>query len=162
MTQHFYSHGKLLLTGEYVVLDGAKSLALPTKKGQSLEVTHIDSPQLIWKSILHDKRTWLDTGFKLPLHSTNQVEDSLTGRLQQILVEAQKLNPSLLETGVSLKSSLEFDKSWGLGSSSTLLYNIAQWAKIDPYKLLANTFGGSGYDIACAAAVKPIDRKSVV
>jgi mevalonate kinase len=28
---NFYSNGKLLLTGEYLVLDGAKSLALPTK-----------------------------------------------------------------------------------------------------------------------------------
>ena len=33
-TQTFYSNGKLLITGEYVVLDGAKALALPTKFGQ--------------------------------------------------------------------------------------------------------------------------------
>ena len=37
-TQTFYSNGKLLITGEYVVLDGAKALALPTKFGQSLVV----------------------------------------------------------------------------------------------------------------------------
>jgi len=30
----FYSNGKLLITGEYLVLDGAKALALPTKYGQ--------------------------------------------------------------------------------------------------------------------------------
>jgi hypothetical protein len=28
----FYSNGKLLITGEYLVLDGAKAFALPTKK----------------------------------------------------------------------------------------------------------------------------------
>ena len=33
---NFYSPGKLMLTGEYLVLDGASSLALPTMLGQSL------------------------------------------------------------------------------------------------------------------------------
>ena len=36
--QTFYSNGKLLLTGEYVVLDGAKALAVPTRFGQNLIV----------------------------------------------------------------------------------------------------------------------------
>ena len=36
MKKTFYSNGKLLITGEYVVLDGAKALALPTKYGQNL------------------------------------------------------------------------------------------------------------------------------
>ena len=30
----FYSHGKLLLTAEYAVLEGVKALAIPTKRGQ--------------------------------------------------------------------------------------------------------------------------------
>ena len=33
---------------------------------------------------------------------------------------------------------------------------IAQWAEVDPYELLWNSFGGSGYDIACARASSPI------
>ena len=37
----FYSHGKLLLTGEYLVLDGALALAVPCKLGQSLTVRSI-------------------------------------------------------------------------------------------------------------------------
>jgi mevalonate kinase len=37
-----------------------------------------------------------------------------------------------------------------LGTSSTLINNIAQWAQIDAFELLKNSFGGSGYDIACA------------
>jgi len=47
----FYSNGKLLLTGEYVVLDGALSLAIPTQFGQSLTVKEINAPKLIWKSL---------------------------------------------------------------------------------------------------------------
>ena len=35
----FYAKGKLLLTAEYAVLGGAKALGLPTKLGQSLDVT---------------------------------------------------------------------------------------------------------------------------
>ena len=38
MEQNYYSNGKLLLTGEYVVLDGAKALAVPTKFGQLLNI----------------------------------------------------------------------------------------------------------------------------
>ena len=36
--QTFYSHGKLLLTAEYVVLDGAKALAVPTIFGPAKRV----------------------------------------------------------------------------------------------------------------------------
>jgi mevalonate kinase len=45
---------------------------------------------------------------------------------------------------------------WGLGTSSTLINNIAQWLEIDAFKLLKNSFGGSGYDIACAQNNTPI------
>ena len=46
----FYSNGKLLLTGEYLVLDGANAFAVPTKFGQNLIVEKIVEPQLIWGS----------------------------------------------------------------------------------------------------------------
>ena len=36
MKKSFFSHGKLLLTGEYLVLDGSKALAIPTQKGQEI------------------------------------------------------------------------------------------------------------------------------
>jgi hypothetical protein len=29
---------------------------------------------------------------------------------------------------------------------------VAKWSKVNPYELLAKTFGGSGYDLACANA----------
>ncbi|MEM0993828.1 MAG: GHMP kinase, partial [Bacteroidota bacterium] len=34
----YYAHGKLLLTGEYAVLDGAVALAVPSKLGQRLDI----------------------------------------------------------------------------------------------------------------------------
>ena len=161
MIQRYYSHGKLLLTGEYVVLDGAKSFALPTKKGQALEVVPQDQSNVEWQSILHNKNVWLDYNLDLPLTKNKEQQDPILLRLQEILIEAKRLNPSILENGISFKSILEFNKDWGLGSSSTLINNIAQWAAIDPYKLLKNTFRGSGYDIACANSKTPISYQLI-
>ena len=51
MTKEFYSNGKLLLTAEYLVLDGAQALALPTQLGQKLIVTDGKEDILHWKSL---------------------------------------------------------------------------------------------------------------
>ena len=59
-TQTFYSNGKLLITGEYVVLDGAKALALPTKFGQSLVVKSGQNHQIKWTSFDSDKSIWFE------------------------------------------------------------------------------------------------------
>ena len=58
--------------------------------------------------------------------------------------------------GYDFISRLSFSKNWGLGSSSTLINNLADWANVDSYELLNLTFGGSGYDIACAKHNNPI------
>ena len=44
----FYSHGKVLLTAEYAVLEGVKALSLPTKKGQSLTVEYNKNKTIEW------------------------------------------------------------------------------------------------------------------
>lgn len=162
MTKTFYSHGKLLLTSEYVVLDGALALALPTKKGQTLEINdNPDTSHILWQSILSDGSIWFETEISLPLTLVSVDEDEVVSRLKKILFAAQSLNPDFLvsESGITIKSILEFPKNWGLGSSSTLIVNIAQWASINPYELLEKTFGGSGYDIACATANTAITYK---
>ena len=43
----FYSNGKLLITAEYLVLDGAKAFALPTKFGQNLIIEETNHPEII-------------------------------------------------------------------------------------------------------------------
>ena len=148
----FYSNGKLLITAEYLILDGAKGLALPTKLGQNLIVNEITQPKLIWQSFDVKKNVWFDCVFELPkleiIYSNNNSEISNT--LQKILQEAQKLNPNFLQSkqGYSIETNLTFPNNWGLGTSSTLINNIAQWAKVDASELLQNSFGGSGYDMA--------------
>ena len=156
----FYSHGKLLLTAEYLVLDGAKALAVPTKKGQKLTITTSKTPGLHWKSILADGTVWFETAFDINALKTQSYfnEDPILQRLGDILMAALEQQPNFLDAseGIQATSQLEFAKDWGLGSSSTLLNNVALWAQINPYKLLSDTFGGSGYDIACAKADTPI------
>jgi len=153
----FYSNGKLLLTGEYVVLDGATALALPTQQGQSLSITPIDESHIIWTSFLEDNSVWFTTHLKLPSLAPT-IQNSIIEKLVSILKETQKLNPHFLKNnqGFKIQSKLSFQKDWGLGSSSTLINNIASWANVNPYVLLQNTFGGSGYDIACARTKTPI------
>jgi mevalonate kinase len=165
--KEYYSNGKLLLTGEYFVLDGATSLAVPTTCGQDLQIQTIEQPQLIWESFTNTGECWLEACFDLPkLRLTsatyNDKEDGGTGKLAEnlfeILLAIKKLNPSFLnsEQGFLVKTNLTFPKNWGLGTSSTLINNLAYWAKVNPYQLLENTFGGSGYDIACAQHNSPI------
>lgn len=162
MTREFYSNGKLLITGEYVVLDGALALAVPTKLGQSLKVTPLDEPVIHWISKDHEDKIWFQGEF---LISENTIENPpsqsssrVAIRLQQILNEANKLNPDLLnqEKGFEIITRVDFPSTWGLGSSSTLINNIASLFKADPYLLLEKTFGGSGYDIAAAQYDEPI------
>jgi mevalonate kinase len=159
LNQKYYSNGKLLFTGEYVVLDGANALAFPTKFGQSMSVTKIKEPKIIWKSFNCNDELWLHYEFsindiELPQNKIGDEKD----RLISIFKEAKKLNPKFLNktNGYSIITQLHFEKNWGLGSSSTLISNISKWANVDPFKLLDATFGGSGYDIAAAQSNVPI------
>ncbi len=155
-SQIFRSNGKLLLTGEYVVLDGALALAVPTRDGQSLSVKPIETSKIYWKSFDDQKRIWFETKLDLDvIFNATLAEihpDEPNSRLLQILCAVRKLNSNFLSDnkGFEIETHLDFPKNWGLGTSSTLINNIAQWANVDAFKLLALTFGGSGYDIACA------------
>ena len=154
----FYSNGKLLLTGEYLVLDGALALAIPTKLGQSLSVQPASEKGLFWKSLDMHGNCWFQEEFSLRKECTLSTPSDVSKTLQKILREAQKLNPDFLTSQGALQvtTRLDFPRDWGLGSSSTLINNIAQWAEVDAFQLLKNSFGGSGYDIAAAQNDQPI------
>ena len=55
MTTTFNAHGKLLLTGEYFVLDGALALALPCKLGQSMSIQPFESHDSVLKYFFNEK-----------------------------------------------------------------------------------------------------------
>jgi len=148
------SNGKLLLTGEYVVLDGAVSLAVPTTYGQSLTITPISDSKLIWESLDYQGKLWFESSFTIDEFTSISLKPNnhIFNTLLKILKAAKQLNPSFLieQHGFKVVTKLDFPNNWGLGTSSTLINNISRWANIDSYKLLALSFGGSGYDIACA------------
>jgi len=160
MKKTFYSNGKLLITAEYLVLDGAKALALPTKFGQNLIVEENNLQEIKWTSYDADGSIWFDETIELSaLRSTTPFEEeSVKNTLITILRSAYSLNPNVIlnSEGFIISTQLTFPRKWGLGTSSTLINNIAQWFEIDAFTLLKNSFGGSGYDIACAQNNNPI------
>lgn len=165
--QNFRSNGKILLTGEYVVLNGAKSLALPTKMGQSLEIHKAEKNEVSWTSYDENSKVWFTSKFVInngtfdPIlndDDQNNLEiKEISKRLQQILSAAYQQNPrAFSEKGFKLITKMDFNRKWGLGTSSSLINNISQWLEIDPYQLLKESFGGSGYDIAAAGTNLPL------
>lgn len=162
--QHFYGHGKLLLSGEYFVIDGAEALALPTTVGQSMKVSyrHSYQPVLNWKSIDHTGNLWFEANYEFwhfkPIRPQNNETENF---VQDILKSVRLQNPHFLrdDMDVFVETKIEFPLEWGLGSSSTFIYNVAQWAYVSPFELVKRTIGGSGYDIACAQAMGPIFYK---
>lgn len=155
----YQAHGKFLLTGEYLVLKGALALAIPLKLGQSLQVSLADTdthrlhwiasqPEKPWFSVLFDSET---------LQPLSTDDCSKAEKLASILKAVRQLKPNAFSgCDMRFRTHLDFDPNWGLGSSSTLIANLARWAEVDPYELLKLTFGGSGYDIACATAEQAI------
>ena len=171
---HYKSNGKLLLTGEYLVLKGATALALPLKLGQSLDVEALEENNnlIYWNAykkstingqqttdIVHDPQPWFSVILDKNDFGIIKTDDKdKAERLSNIMSKVKSLNENIFNDSHDYKFNtlLDFDPQWGLGSSSTLINNVSEWAEINPYKLLDYTFKGSGYDIACAKSNEPI------
>ena len=153
-----YSNGKLLISGEYAILDGALSLATPILFGQYLEILEDDSKYIKWTSKNSSGKVW----FKCRIYRKNlELDKSSSSKISNTLIEIIKsirvFNPNfLINSGANITTKLTFDKDWGLGSSSTLISNLSKLAEIDPFKLNNKIFNGSGYDIACAGSNSPL------
>lgn len=123
-----------------------------------MEVLPYQSGTIHWRSYDIHKVIWLEVVINTKDWSIAfSNNDSAAARLISILVTAKNLGSTVdFNQGFNIWTRLEFDQSWGLGSSSTLLSLVAQWTGVNPYQLASLTFGGSGYDIACALADGPI------
>ncbi|MDZ7845715.1 MAG: GYDIA family GHMP kinase [Owenweeksia sp.] len=152
--QRYFAHGKLLLTGEYLVLRGTPALALPTQMGQSVMVKPA-TEGIDWRSQDHQGRTWLHIKFSTDLKIIKSTDAEGSIFLQKLLVAGQRLRGEPLPA-CQIVSQLEFPRNWGLGSSSSLTYLVAQWLQVEPFQLFFATQDGSGYDIACAQAKLPL------
>ncbi len=145
---HKKANGKLLLTSEYFILDGATGWAMPTQYGQKMIATPTEKP--MWQAFLHDKTLWLETAINTDIASNS----SETTLLFEILNYIKQENPEQYHKKInhSFELFINFNRAWGLGSSSTFIALIADFFEIDAYKLNRTFFKGSGYDIACAFA----------
>jgi mevalonate kinase len=151
-TREIYAHGKLLLTAEYAVLDGALALAVPTVFGQKFTIAQVPANEVsvIWKSYDCQGNLWLETSYP---------SDNIQGEevlLHKILDYISENTAEFNKFSYHIESHLEFPRNWGLGSSSTLIYFLAKAFGQNPYQLNEIFFKGSGYDIACAGEDTPI------
>ncbi|MGJ8683440.1 MAG: GYDIA family GHMP kinase [Nonlabens sp.] len=176
----YTAHGKFLITGEYAVLDNVPALAIPLQLNQQLEVKIRDDKMFSWKSYDVDGSLWFETKLTLrvlglevinygidnlddkmlPIYGATRIvamegDDSIAIKLVEILRKAIELNPNAIEkiaTGFEAVTTLDFNRKYGMGTSSTLISLVSQWLECDAYALQFECFGGSGYDIACATA----------
>ena len=153
----FRANGKLLLTGEYLILDGAFSLAIPCELGQSLHFSATDNNIINWNSFDHNNQEWFKASFKSENFDLIQTTDNDSFKwLIKVIKNALNLSKKEKFDAGDINTYLEFPNNWGLGSSSTMLSNVAQLFNIDPFDLHFNCSNGSGYDIACAKSDGPI------
>ena len=152
------ANGKLLLTGEYLVLVGAVALAFPVRFGQSIHVEPDHHHRIQWVS-KENGITWFSCDLKsttLEIISTS--DHQIASRLVNLLLSAKRINPKYLSENPGLNISVDanYPLNWGLGSSSTLIALVAEWAQVDKFKLFRQISQGSGYDVACT------DRNSML
>jgi len=155
----FFSHGKLLLTSEYFVLDGALALAIPTKLGQSLECELVsDENNLIYWETFREGKPWLNIIIDYKNLKIIRTNIEIASDIILKIFKTLKNLDSYRFDGKSykLKSNIQFPENYGLGSSSTLINNISKWAGVNAFVVNDKVFGGSGYDIAVAEKKTPI------
>ncbi|WP_426476902.1 GYDIA family GHMP kinase [Chryseobacterium sp. CBSDS_008] len=149
-----FSPGKLMLTSEYFAIDGALVLAVPTRLGQEFFFEEKDDENsLIFWEAYHQNTLWLKAVID---YKTWQILEanipSSAEFIAKTLKNVQQLSKTKFKSNSTyyLKTNLQFPADYGLGSSSTLMTNLAEWAEIDPFHLNTVSLGGSGYDIAVA------------
>lgn len=158
-SQSFRGNGKLLISGEYVILEGATGLAIPVRYGQHLDVWsgEGDEDLLLWQCEDLYEMLWFEASIKksdgtIITNSNAEVANALKPVIEFIKAS----NPHWWNQVQRLKFKIDFPRQWGLGTSSTMIYTLSEATGQDPYEMLRATFGGSGYDIACASANSPI------
>lgn len=152
-----YAPGKLMITGEYLVLKGAKALAVPLKLGQHLTIKHKGVGLVEWETHYQGKKIF-EASFcpdTLSIQSETNIRNAQY--ISLVLSGLKTLKPDFFPSkGMSFLSELEFPLEWGLGNSSALIVNLAKLAGVHPIQLHQQTSIGSGYDVACAFESKPI------
>ncbi|MFO8236121.1 MAG: GYDIA family GHMP kinase [Bacteroidales bacterium] len=156
MKCEYFSNGKLLLTGEYLVLQGGEAIALPLKTGQYMKIDSIPDNKIIWETTYQQKKIFQGSFSADNFEIIEYTDKNIADYLKNLMVTAFSQTSISIKNGLLIQTYLDFPLHWGLGSSSTLINNLAKCLHIDPFKLNTDLTGSSGYDIACAESNKPI------
>ena len=159
MAEIFKSHGKLMITGEYFVLHGAKSLMLPTKFFQEMTVSKLNKKdKILWESYDQNNNKWFSVELNLPDLTIHGKETKEKIFLKKILGFISKKNPKKFKnnSGINIETRMDFNRSWGLGSSAILINNLSNYFGLDPFEVSKNVTNSSGADIASVLTSKPI------
>lgn len=140
-----------MISAEYAVLDGARTWAIPTKYGQSLQANPSPGSGLKWRSYDVNGKVWFeglwDNDGSLIDHTNAEVAETL----HRILTYCDSKDKHPFE-GWNVTTEMDFPNGWGLGSSSSLVAVIAKWLDVDPFAIFDECLSGSGYDVAVAHA----------
>ena len=148
-----------MITGEYFVLRGAKSLLLPTKFFQDMTVSKLNKEPIIsWESYDHNHKKWFSVQFNLPYITIVGEKTEQKFFLKKILDFVVKKIPKIFDdnSGLKIKTRMDFQRNWGLGSSAILINNLSNYFGLDPFEISKNVTNSSGADIASVVNSKPI------
>jgi mevalonate kinase len=150
-TQSTSSPGKIMLTAEYAVMDGARALCIPIKQHQHLTVMS-NQAGITWKSLDRFGKVWFESRWDETFTRVHSTDKEISDTLERIFcyIGLEKVKRSLF----TMKTT--FPMEYGVGSSSSLIACLSKIYKIDPVPFQWNIFGGSGYDVATSFEDKAI------
>lgn len=154
--EKYYSHGKFLLTAEYLVMAGAQAIVLPVNLGQYLRASFTSEDEISWKSYYRGDLWFEATFYPFTLEIQTASDYERAEYLQDLLKVASLLSSKMPEVqGLHITTALEFDPSWGMGSSSTLMVNVARLFDVSAFDIHKALSKGSGFDIAAGMTGMP-------
>lgn len=144
-----FSRGKIILLGEYAVLEGNDAVCIPLATGQKLELEKNNQQKICWKWFYKEKiiADFILDREDLHAHKVHAGDPSWAADLIRAI---RKQNVFFLtDSGYSIRFINQFPHAWGLGSSSATIASLCRIAGVDPYLVNEEVMGGSGADIAC-------------
>ena len=155
----FFAHGKLLISAEYMVLHGSLALALPLHKGQTLKRLRSEDRNIFSWDAYEAENLWFSAKYNPATLGIIETSDQEKAENLRFLIKTLiEMDPSFQKELFTwdVETVLGFSPKWGFGSSSTLIALMAEWAEVNPLDLHFRVSDGSGYDVACALAERPI------
>src|SRR3989339_1850288 len=111
ISNEYYSQGKLLITGEYFVLEGSLAFAVPLKLGQNMLVTYLNdnTGELIWETTIK-KEFWFRAIYDLNSLEIKETSELNTAFYLQKLLHIIKNKSEILsknKLSIQINTNLE-------------------------------------------------------